>query len=55
MKRYETPKIELTRFDIEDIITTSADLFVPKTAGEVAGEKIEATDFGTQAFSIFEN
>ena len=54
MKRYETPKIELVSFDVEDIITTSADIFAePKTAVEVAGYSYKATDFGTQPFSIF--
>lgn len=24
MKRYETPMVELTKFDVEDVITTSA-------------------------------
>ena len=54
MKRYERPEIELISFDVEDIITTSADIFAdPKTVVEVAGYKYDATDFGTESFSIF--
>ncbi len=53
MKRYERPEIELVSFDVEDIITTSANLFMPKTEIEVEGVKISATDFDAQPFSIF--
>ncbi|MBO4941320.1 MAG: hypothetical protein J6D15_03870 [Clostridia bacterium] len=54
MKRYERPEIELVSFDVEDIITTSADIFAdPKTVVEAAGYSYEAKDFGTQPFSIF--
>jgi len=55
MRKYIAPEIEIARFDAEDIITTSAvSLFIPKTEVEVAGNTYEASDFGTQPFSIFE-
>ncbi|MBO4941296.1 MAG: hypothetical protein J6D15_03745 [Clostridia bacterium] len=55
MKKYEKPEVEMTSFSVSDIITTSAvDVFEPETVVEVAGVEIEAKDFGTQAFSIFE-
>lgn len=53
MKRYERPEIELVAFDVEDIITTSADIFSPQTEIDVEGVKLQATDFGTERFSIF--
>ena len=53
MKRYERPEIELVAFDVEDIITTSADIFSPQTEIEVEGVKLQATDFDAQPFSIF--
>ncbi|MBR2452763.1 MAG: hypothetical protein IKB32_01790 [Clostridia bacterium] len=56
MKRYEKPEIEMTAFDIEDVITVSGilDFISPNTEVTVDGEKVTATDFGSQSFSIFD-
>ena len=56
MKRYQKPEIEMTSFEVEDIITISGifDLIASTTEVMIDGESVDATNYGSKPFSIFD-
>lgn len=53
MREYTKPEIEITEFDIEDIVMASSG--GPQTSIFVGGEEIQVESYGAQDFSIFDN
>lgn len=52
MKKYIKPEVEITKFDVEDIVMTSA--ITPQQTIEVDGVIIDAVGYDAQPFSIFD-
>lgn len=51
MKKYTKPEMEITKFDVEDVVMTSST--EPKSSMNIGGETVNFVDYGTQDFSIF--
>ena len=52
MRKYIKPEVEITAFDVEDIVMTSST--EPKNSMNIGGTTVIFSDYGTQDFSIFE-
>lgn len=54
MKKYNTPNAEFAKFDTEDIMALSSG-GAPAEKIVINGLSLDATNLGSQDFSIFEN
>ncbi len=56
MKKYNTPNAEFAKFDTEDIMALSiVDPNAPAEKIVINGLSLDATNLGSQDFSIFKN
>lgn len=53
MRKYNKPEIEITAFDVEDIVMASSS--EPKSSMNIGGTVVEFSDYGASDFSIFED
>lgn len=54
MRKYIKPEVEITAFDVEDVVMTSSVFNEPQNSMNIEGNTVLFSDYGAQDFSIFE-